>query len=240
MNVSMEYASVAELPDQELVERYADLVRRIAYHLVGRLPASVDVNDLIQTGMLGLMEAARKYSGDRGANFETYAGIRIRGAMLDELRKTDWAPRSVHRRAREVVDAIRRAESRLGRRAEANEIAEEMGVELDEYFAIVKDAATCRMFSSDDLASAQGEPREVPSDAATPQADLEESELESEIASAIDALPEREQLVMSMYYDDELNLREIGEVLGVSESRVCQLHGQALSRIRARIERNAA
>jgi RNA polymerase sigma factor for flagellar operon FliA len=96
------------------------------------------------------------------------------------------------------------------------------------------------MFSSDDLASAQGEPREVPSDAATPQADLEESELESEIASAIDALPEREQLVMSMYYDDELNLREIGEVLGVSESRVCQLHGQALSRIRARIERNAA
>ena len=123
MNPLAEYEQVAGLPDQALVERHADLVRRIAYHLIGRLPDSVDVNDLIQTGMLGLMEAARHYKNDRGANFETYAGIRIRGAMLDELRRGDWSPRSVHRKSREMAEAMESLEKRLGRSAEPAEIA---------------------------------------------------------------------------------------------------------------------
>jgi RNA polymerase sigma factor for flagellar operon FliA len=236
MNRAAEYAAVRELSDAELVERYARLVKRIAYHLAARLPDSVDVNDLIQTGMLGLLEAARRFSGKRGANFETYAGIRIRGAMLDELRRTDWTPRSVHRRAREVLEAVHRVESRTGRSAEPAEIAGELDISVDEYFDAVRDAATCHMFSVEDLARPKsgGEGVDAP-DEDTPERELTEHSVRRAITEAIDALPEREKLVMSLYYDEELNLKEIGQVLGVSESRVCQLHGQALVRVRSRL-----
>ena len=133
-----------------LVVRHAELVKRIAYHLAGRLPASVEVSDLIQAGMLGLLEAASNYTADRGASFETYAGIRIRGAMLDGLRKLDWAPRSVHRKARAAAAAVRELEAEFGREARDNEIAERMGVSLEDYHRIAQDAASCRVTSLDD------------------------------------------------------------------------------------------
>lgn len=235
MNATAEYQAVRNLSSEDLVEQYAHLVRRIAYHLAGRLPASVEVGDLIQAGMLGLIEAANRYTGSRGARFETYAGIRIRGAMLDELRKTDWAPRSVHRKVREMVEAIRKLEGRLGHRPRDVDIAEEMGVSLDEYHDIASEAVSCRMFSTEDLSPANSDTGTVAADGASPEQGLQEERTEAALAEAIEALPEREQLVMNMYYDDELNLREIGEVLGVSESRVCQLHGQALARLKARL-----
>ncbi len=224
----------AEAVDLErLVSEHADLVRRIAYHLVARLPNSVDVNDLIQSGMLGLMEAAKRFTGGQGANFETYAGIRIRGAMVDELRRSDWAPRSVHRRAREMEQVMRRLEHQLGRSPEAQEVAEEMGVTIDEYFSTARDAVNCHVFALEDLKT-----QDIESNAGEriqPDAGLEAQGLQQAVVDAIDHLPERERLIMSLYYDDELNLREIGEVLGVSESRVCQLHGQALIRVRSRL-----
>jgi RNA polymerase sigma factor for flagellar operon FliA len=213
----------------DLVERHAALVKRIAYHLAGRLPSCVEVDDLIQAGMIGLLEAAGHYSADRGASFETYAGIRIRGAMIDALRQLDWAPRSVHRRSREVADAIREVEGRHGRTASDAEIAAEMRVPLEEYHAIVQDASTCQLASLEDLPGVA----EIAGAALDPSHDTEVGALRMSVAEAIAALPERERLVMSMYYDDELNLKEIGAVLGVSESRVCQLHGQALIRLRA-------
>src|SRR5690606_23636618 len=133
-----------------LVLEHAELVKRIAYHLAGRLPASVEVADLIQAGMLGLLEAAANYTADRGASFETYAGIRIRGAMLDALRKLDWAPRSVHRKARAAAAAMREIEAEFGREARDVEVAERMGVSLTEYHKITQDAASCRIASLDD------------------------------------------------------------------------------------------
>src|SRR5262245_12483436 len=133
-----------------LVMRHAELVKRIAYHLAGRLPASVEVSDLIQAGMLGLLEASSNYTADRGASFETYAGIRIRGAMLDALRKLDWAPRSVHRKARAAAAAVREIETEHGREARDGEIAERMGVSIEEYHKIAQDAASCRIASLDD------------------------------------------------------------------------------------------
>jgi len=214
---------------------HADLVRRIAYHLVGRLPESVDVNDLIQTGMVGLMEAARNFKSDRGANFATYAGIRIRGAMLDELRRGDWSPRSVHRRNRQLAEAMERLERRLGRSAEPAEIANEMGVEIEEYFQIVQDATQARMLSVDDMLNPDAESTQLSVDDGTPDACMLAEQMRQSVAEAIDSLPEREKIMMRLYYEDDMNLREIGEVLGVSESRVCQLHGQALTRIRARV-----
>jgi RNA polymerase sigma factor FliA len=224
-------AKRAPRASDQLVLKHAELVKRIAYHLAGRLPSSVEVDDLIQAGMLGLLEAAANFAEGRGASFETYAGIRIRGAMLDGLRKLDWAPRSVHRKARDVAAAIREIEAEIGREARDSDIAEKMGVPLDEYHRIVQDAAGCQVTSLHD------DEREV--DAADPGADpfrdVANEGFKRALADAIAGLPERERMVMSMYYDDELNLKEIGAVLSVSESRVCQIHGQALSRLKARL-----
>jgi RNA polymerase sigma factor FliA len=224
------------LSETDLVRQHADLVRRIAHHLAARLPSSVDVDDLIQAGIIGLLEAARHYSGDRGASFETYAGIRIRGAMLDELRQTDWAPRSGHRRVREAAEAVRAIEQASGRDARETEVAEHLGISVREVHEIMHDAARCQVMSLNVGGEDGNETFDCPDPAGGPLEELQQREFREALAEAIGELPERERLVMSMYYDDEMNLREIGEVLDVSESRVCQIHGQALVRLRARLK----
>jgi RNA polymerase sigma factor FliA len=229
VNTANRYAAKPGRANDELIVRHAELVKRIAYHLAGRLPPSVEVNDLIQAGMLGLMEAAANWSMNRGASFETYAGIRIRGAMIDALRKLDWAPRSVHRQARAVAAAVREVEQRTGRDARDVEVAEHMGLSLEAYHRALQDAACCQ------LASLEEAPGEQARDDADPFQDAADDAFRSALVHAIGHLPERERLVMSLYYSDGLNLKEIGAVLDVTESRVCQLHGQALSRLRARL-----
>lgn len=232
MNAATAYsANIPGSSAEGLVLRHAELVKRIAYHLAGRLPASVEVDDLIQAGMLGLLEAASHYAADRGASFETYAGIRIRGAMIDALRKLDWAPRSVHRRAREAAAAMRQIEVEHGREARDVEVAERMGVTIEEYHRVMHDASSCQLASLDEAAAAT----ELADRSADPLLQVQSGEFREHLAAAIAGLPERERLVMSMYYDDELNLKEIGAVLKVTESRVCQLHGQALVRLKARL-----
>ncbi|MBS0001707.1 MAG: RNA polymerase sigma factor FliA [Thioalkalivibrio sp.] len=219
-----------------LVDRHVPLVKRIAYHLMGRLPADVQVDDLIQAGVVGLLEAARHYDAGQGASFETYAGIRIRGAMLDEVRRSDWTPRSVHRNARRVSEAVRLVENREGREAQPQEVAEELGVGIEEYQRMVSDSVSSRVLSFEDIfePESEGENR-LRGNEPDPLERLQDADFRDGLAREVDRLPEREKLVMSLYYDDELNLREIGEVLGVTESRVCQLHGQALTRLRARM-----
>jgi RNA polymerase sigma factor for flagellar operon FliA len=230
MSAAGAYAALqSDRSGDELILRHAELVKRIAYHLAGRLPPSVAVDDLIQAGMLGLMEAAANYTASRGASFETYAGIRIRGAMIDALRSLDWAPRSVHRKARAVAAAVREIERRTGRDARDVEIAAHMGVPLEEYHGIVHDAASCRLASLDDESGASAVA------ATDPFRDTADDQFRASLAQAIEKLPERERLVMSLYYGDDLNLKEIGEVLNVTESRACQLHGQALMRLKARL-----
>jgi len=227
-----------QVPQEELVVRYADLVKRIAYHLVSRMPPNVEVDDLIQSGMIGLLDAAKHYSATKGANFETYAGIRIRGAMLDDVRKSDWTPRSVHRSMREMADVVRKLENAKGRDATGADIAAALGIPIDEYHKLVQDAAGCRLFSFEQMGTSDDE--SSPADHARderpgPFDHIEDEGFRDALAAAIEQLPEREKLVLSLYYDDEMNLREIGEVLDVSESRVCQIHGQALVRLRARL-----
>ncbi|HET9819509.1 MAG TPA: RNA polymerase sigma factor FliA [Rhodanobacteraceae bacterium] len=233
MNASAEYLQVQRIPDEELVRAHTPLVRRIAYHLMARLPPSVDVQDLIQSGMIGLLEAARNYTPTREASFETFAGIRIRGAMLDELRRSDWTPRSVHRKVREVAEAMRQVEHETGSDADGAEIMRRLGIDSNEYNQILADAASSRILS---LSSPEtGDVAMEVADTASPGPSdgLEDDGLREALAEAITRLPEREKLVMSLYYDEELNLKEIGAVLGVSESRVCQIHGQAVVRLRA-------
>ena len=239
MSARYEQSGIAEGngPLDELVLAHAELVKRIAYHLLARLPAHIEVEDLIQAGMIVLISAARHYSADKGANFETYAGIRIRGAMLDEVRKSATAPRSTLRRARQVAAAISEVERREGRDARTSEIAEALGIGVDEVHRLLESAASSRPLSFEQLNEDPERAALLP-ESADPAPDelLDGEQFRQALAEAIRALPEREQLVLSLYYQDELNLREIGEVLNVSESRVCQIHGQAVLRIRARLE----
>jgi RNA polymerase sigma factor for flagellar operon FliA len=231
------YATTDSSDQNSLIERHVGLVKRIAYHLVSRLPPSVQVEDLIQAGMIGLLEAARNYNPKQGASFETYAGIRIRGSMLDEIRRSDWTPRSVHRKVRMVSEAVREIENDKGRDARDHEVAEALGMDLNEYHQILQDAAGCRVFSIEDP-NFLSEDTDSSGPVETSQGPLEmlqNEDFQHSLSESIAGLPERERLVMSLYYDEELNLREIGEVLGVSESRVCQIHGQALIRLRARM-----
>lgn len=226
--------------DQEIrVEDYAYLVKRIAHHMMARMPSCVQIEDLIQAGMLGLLEAAQKYDGSKGASFETYSGIRIRGAIVDEMRRGDWAPRSVHRNSRRVAQAISSVEARNGRDARDFEIAEEMGLSLDEYYAMARDSASTRLFSYEETYE-NDESRfdeYEPSDGFRgPSEQVHRNALYTDLVAAIGKLPERERLVLSLYYEQEMNLKEIGLVLGVSESRVSQIHSQAALRLKARMQ----
>jgi RNA polymerase sigma factor for flagellar operon FliA len=226
----------ADFDATAIVTRHGELVRRIAHHLAARLPASVEVDDLIQAGMLGLIEAAKNFQADQGAAFETYASIRIRGSMIDEIRRGDWVPRSVHRRYRDVVAATRQVEQANGRAANSSEIAEVLGVSVDDYHHMLEDASRGQLLSLDEqMDDFDGEPRLAASSSVTPARELEHTVFRQALGEAIGNLPEREQLVLSLYYEQEMNLREIGAVLGISESRVCQIHGQAMLRLRGRL-----
>ncbi|WP_028110172.1 RNA polymerase sigma factor FliA [Ferrimonas futtsuensis] len=217
-----------------LVERYAPLVKRIAHHLMARLPASVQLDDLLQSGMVGLLEASRNFDATKGASFETFAGIRIRGAMLDEIRRGDWVPRSVHRNYRQVTDAIKELEKRLGRDPRDNEVADYLDIPIDDYHQMLNEASMGRMVGIEDL----GVSVDSFVDEDAPQRNFEQvaqERFQEALSAAIKSLPEREALVLSLYYDEELNLKEIGQVIGVSESRVSQINSQAMMRLKSRL-----
>lgn len=222
--------------NEQIVEQYAPLVKRIAYHIMSRLPPSVQVDDLIQAGMIGLLEASKNYDAGQGASFETYAGIRIRGSMLDEIRKGDWAPRSVHRKARMVSEAVRAIENRTGRDARDHEVAEQLEMSIEEYHKTLQDASGCRLLSFEDMGAYEDViPSKSGSDIFNPFEGVQKDDFKRSLAEEITKLPERERLVLTLYYDEDLNLREIGAVIGVSESRVSQIHSQALIRLQARL-----
>ncbi|MCR5084012.1 MAG: RNA polymerase sigma factor FliA [Succinivibrionaceae bacterium] len=219
------------------IEKYAPMVKRIALHLKARLPASVELDDLIQSGMLGLMDAIQHFESGHGAVFETYATIRIRGAMIDEMRQYNWAPRSVSQGNRQISEAVSRLSQRLGREPAEREIADELGVSLEKYRQMLLDSSTTQVIGIEDL----GITDDVISADGDYQHDrlfemLATSEFKASLVKAIMRLPEREQQVLSLYYDDELNLKEIGKVLDVSESRVSQIMSQSMARLRASLK----
>jgi len=225
-------------PDSaELLRIHAPLVKRIAYHLLARLSEQVQVDDLIQAGLEGLLEAANNYQSGKGASFETYAGIRIRGAMLDEVRRGDWSPRSVHRNARAMADNYARLEAQLGRAPTIAEQAEALGLSIEEFSTNSRNALGVRLQSIDETLGAAGVERveTIADSESNPEQLTEKASLKQRLADAIAELPERDQLLLSLYYREELNLKEIGKVLGVSESRVSQLHSQAAIKLRAKL-----
>lgn len=234
------YTARGTLERSAAVERYAPMVRRLASQLIARLPANVELDDLVQAGMIGLMDALTRYEAGHGAQFETFAMQRVRGAMIDELRGGDWMPRSVRRNQRAVESAVHAVEQRLRRSATEAEVAAEMGLPLAQYQQMLGDAHGGQLLYLDDLVGPESDDsfldRQPGSDATDPVRRVDEDRFRGALAAAIEALPEREKQVMGMYYEHDMNLKEIGAVLGVTESRVCQLHSQAVARLRVKMK----
>ncbi|SBT04837.1 RNA polymerase sigma factor FliA [Candidatus Propionivibrio aalborgensis] len=232
------YNAAGQINKDQLIQRFAPLVKRIAYHLMARLPSSVQVDDLIQNGMMGLLDAINRFEAGMGAQFETYAAQRVRGAMLDGLRENDWLPRSLRRDFRRIEVAISQLEQEYGRTPSESELAETLGMTLAEYQKMLQDARGHQLISFEDMIDDGNEDfleRHLSDDSNEPSRILEDEGLRKLLVQGIELLPEREKLMMALYYEQDLNLREIGEVMGVTESRVCQLHSQAVARLRARV-----
>jgi len=227
----------------DLLTQYAPLVRRLALQLIAKLPASVELDDLIQVGMLGLLDAGSRYKDDQGAKFETYASQRIRGAMIDELRANDWVSRGLRQSSRGVAKAVHAQEQKLGRSPTEGEIAQELQLSLDAYQHLLQEIHGCQLVYYDDFDHGDQENRDnsfldrqahgTQSLDDEPLTQLLKGDFRRQLIEAIEHMPERERLLLSLYYDEELNLREIGAILEVTQSRVCQLHSQAINRLRA-------
>jgi RNA polymerase sigma factor FliA len=237
------YTAQGKIEKPDTLAQYAPLVRRLALQLIAKLPGSVELDDLIQAGMLGLIDAANRYQENQGAQFETYASQRIRGAMLDDLRANDWLPRSVRQSSRKLASTVQALEQRLGRPPAEREIAEEMQLPLEEYQQLLHEVHGTQLVHYEDFEGDSGENAFLDVHAIhehgkqdDPLEMLLESGFRHQLIDAIEALPEREKFLLNLYYEEELNLREIGAVLDVSQSRVCQLHSQAVSRLRARLK----
>ncbi|MBI5109114.1 MAG: RNA polymerase sigma factor FliA [Rhodocyclales bacterium] len=232
------YTAQGTLTKDKQVAGYLPLVKRIAYVLMAKLPASVEVDDLIQNGLIGLLDAMDRFEDGMGAQFETYAVQRIRGSMLDGLRENDWLPRSVRKEMRRVEEAIRVLEHEIGRPPSETELAKALDMPLADYQRLLQDARGHQLVYIEEVSEGNGEDfldRYGAASVPDPLSILEEAGTRQALVGAIDALPEREKLMMSLYYEQDLNLREIGEVMGVTESRVCQLHSQAVARLRSAI-----
>ena len=232
------YTPTGQPEREQLVQRFMPLVKRIAYHLMARLPPSIQFEDLVQNGMLGLLDAIDRYQEGFGAQFETYATQRVRGAMLDGLRENDWLPRNLRRELRRIEAAISQLEHAHGRAPSERELADALGMSLPDYQKTLQEARGHQLVYLEDFAGEGDEDfleRHLTDDEANPANIFEDRSLKKQLVDAIGRLPEREKLMMALYYEQELNLREIGEVMGVTESRVCQLHSQAIARLRSQI-----
>jgi RNA polymerase sigma factor for flagellar operon FliA len=237
------YTADGKSDKNQLLAQHAPLVKKLAHQMKARLPPSVEVDDLIQTGMIGLLDAVNRYEEILGAQFETYAVQRIRGAMLDELRNADWMPRKMRQSMRKIELAITTLQQRLGRAPNEGEVAAELKLPLSDYQEMLADCGGHQLLYYEDFhEGGENDPflERYTGDAdADPLRSLLESGFRAAVIEAIDALPERDRILMGLYYEQEMNLKEIGAVLGVSESRVCQLHSQAIARLRATLKEKA-
>ena len=233
------YTAKGQLDRDAMFHQHVPLVRRIAHHMIAKLPANVELDDLIQVGLIGLNDALTRYEVTQGVQFETFASQRIRGAMLDELRGGDWMSRGARKSQKDIEQALRRVEQRLGRSPAESEIAAELGMSLQDYQALLGKVRGTQLVYLEDMSGDEGEDgfldRHAADESADPMAVLRDQRLRSALVAAIKTLPEREQHIMGMYYEHDMNLKEIAAVLGVTESRVCQLHSQAIARLRTKM-----
>ncbi len=230
-NAASPYNEASYQVSENLFNEHIYMAKSIAHHIGMRLPPGIAIDDLIQVGLIGLMEASRIYDPSLGATFKSYAHIRVRGAIIDELRRQSWIPRSVQKKSREISQAIRNVESREGRTATDREIADELQESLSDYTRDLEMVAGTSVFSASD----DNYYESIESEEKSPFRNTQDELLKKNLTEVISKLPEQEKLVIALYYEKDMNLREISEVLEVSESRVCQIHSQAVGRIRSRM-----
>ena len=233
------YTAKGRLDNSSMIKQYSPLVRRLAHQMIAKLPANVEIDDLIQVGLIGLTDALSRFDVAQGVQFETFATQRIRGAMLDELRGGDWMSRGTRRQQREIEAAVHKLEQKLGRAPQESEIAAAMGISLADYQELLGKVRGTQLVFLEDMSGDEGDEdyldRHVADDSNNPAALLQDHRMRQALVAAIKNLPEREQYVMSMYYEHDMNLKEIAAVLKVTESRVCQLHSQAIARLRVKL-----
>jgi len=233
------YTAKGQLDRDAMLRQYVPLVRRLAHHMIAKLPPNVEIDDLIQVGMMGLAEALSRYQVTQGVQFETFATQRIRGAMIDELREGDWMSRGSRKSQKDIEHALHRLEQKLGRTPIESEIAAEMGMDLDEYQSMLAKVRGTQLVYIEDMSRGDDEDGFLDRHADDPDVDpmqqLRDQRLRTALVEAIKVLPEREQYIMSMYYENDMNLKEIAAVLGITESRVCQLHSQSIARLRSKM-----
>ena len=234
------YTARGQLDRNALIRQYQPLVRKLAHHMMAKLPANVEVDDLIQVGLMGLTEALSRFEATQGVQFETFATQRIRGAMLDELRENDWASRGTRKSQKEIEVSMRRLEHRLGRSPLESEIAADLDMSLADYQSLLAKVRGTQLIYLEDMNHGDEDEdsfldRHMGDTEADPLNVLRDSRLRTALVAAIKNLPEREQFIMSMYYEQDMNLKEIAAVLDVTESRVCQLHSQSIARLRAKM-----
>jgi RNA polymerase sigma factor for flagellar operon FliA len=234
------YTATGRLETDAMLKQYSPLVRRLAHQMIAKLPANVELDDLVQVGMIGLHDAMGRFDAAQGVQFETFATQRIRGAMLDELRGSDWMSRGNRRQQREIEAAVHRLEQRLGRPPQESEIAGEMGISLSDYQDMLTKVRGTQLVYLEDMSGRNEDDdtyldRHVVDTEADPLNMLRDQRLRTSLVQAIKTLPEREQFIMSMYYEQDMNLKDIAAVLGITESRVCQLHSQSIARLRAKM-----
>jgi len=233
------YTAKGQLDLNTTLKQYSGLVRRLAHQMIAKLPANVEIDDLIQVGMIGLTDALSRFDAAQGVQFETFATQRIRGAMLDELRQNDWLPRSIRKAFRQIEVAISKLEQQLGHAPGEREIAAELGISLADYQVMLREARGYQLFHIEDFETDSESglfDRLCPDNGGNPLDKVQDSKFRAALVKAIEALPEREMQLMGMYYEQEMNFKEIAEVFKVSESRICQLHSQAVARLRARLK----
>ena len=235
------YTAKGQLDRNALIKQYQPLVRRLAHHMMAKLPASVEVDDLIQVGLIGLADALTRYEAAQGVQFETFATQRIRGAMLDELRENDWMSRGSRKSQKDIETAIRALEHRLGRSPAESEIAKELDMSLSDYQSLLGKVRGTQLVYLEDMSGRNEDDdtyldRHVADSDSDPLNMLRNDRLRAGLVQAIKTLPEREQYIMSMYYEQDMNLKEIAAVLDVTESRICQLHSQSIARLRAKMQ----
>lgn len=236
------YTAKGKANKDDLLMEHMPLVKRLAHHMKAKLPPSVEVDDLVQAGMIGLLDAISRYEETHGAQFETYAVLRIRGAMLDELRNSDWLPRSVRQNMRKIETAMQTLQQKLGHPPTESEVAKALKMPLADYQEMLSDGGGHQLVYYEDFHDDDGNDSFLDRyavDESDPLSSLLEGDFRQAVIDAIDNLPPREKILMSLYYEEEMNLKEIGAVMGVSESRVSQLHTQAVSRLRATLREKA-
>lgn len=230
-SVGMYEENSDEVIEQFVIE-HRPLVKKIALHIKRRLPSHVELDDLLQSGLIGLLEARKNYKPNMGTTFETFASIRIRGAIIDSLRKSSWVSRETIKNMRKMSDAITKIEQRNQKHATSEEIAEELGISVEEHFKITQEISICNILSLDEI---DQDNSIFGNDDTAPEGIISQEDIKEQLKEILQELPEREQLVLSLYYVEEFTFKQIGEILDLTEARICQLHTHAIARVRGKM-----